>query len=60
MVLHGCETWYITLREQLRLRVLENWLLRRIFGPIREEVTGELRNLHKDLNDFCPSRNIIW
>jgi hypothetical protein len=40
-VLYGCETWSLTLREEHRLRVFENRVLRRIFGPKRDEVTGE-------------------
>jgi hypothetical protein len=39
--LYGCETWSLTLREELRLRAFENRVLRRIFGPKRDEVTGE-------------------
>jgi hypothetical protein len=42
-VLYGWETWFFTLREKHRLRVFENRVLRRIFGPKREEVTGEWR-----------------
>jgi hypothetical protein len=41
VVLYGCETWSLTLREERRLRVFENRVLRRIFGPKRDEVTGE-------------------
>ena len=41
VVLYGCETWSLTLREERRLRVFENKVLRRIFGPKRDEVTGE-------------------
>ena len=41
VVLYGCETWSLTLREERRLRVFENRVLRRIFGPRRDEVTGE-------------------
>jgi hypothetical protein len=41
VVLYGCETWSLTLREEHRLRVFENRMLRRIFGPKRDEVTGE-------------------
>ena len=41
LVLYGCETWSIILREELRLRVFENRVLRRIFGPERGEVTGK-------------------
>jgi hypothetical protein len=40
VVLYGCETWCLTLREEHRLRVFENRVLRRIFGPMRDEVTG--------------------
>jgi hypothetical protein len=46
VVLYGCETWSVTLREEHRLRVFENTVLRRIFGPTRDEVTGEWRKLH--------------
>ena len=42
VVLYGCETWSLTLREERKLRVLENMVLRRIFGPRRNEVTGEI------------------
>ena len=42
VVLYGCETWSLTLREERRLRVFENRVLRRLFGPKRDEVTGEL------------------
>jgi hypothetical protein len=42
-VLYGCETWSLTLREEYRLRVFENRVLRRIFGPKSDEVTGEQR-----------------
>jgi hypothetical protein len=41
VVLYGYETWSLTLREERRLRVIENWVLRRVFGPKRDEVTGE-------------------
>ena len=41
VVLYGCETWSLTLREERKLRVFENMVLRRIFGPRRDEVTGE-------------------
>ena len=46
VVLYGCETWLLTLREERRLRLFENKVLRRIFGPRRDEVTGEWRRLH--------------
>ena len=45
VVLYGCETWSLKLREERRLRVYENWVLRRIFGPKKDEVTGEWRKL---------------
>jgi len=48
LVLYGCETWSVTLREKLRLRVFENRVLRRIFGPKRDEVTREWRKLHNE------------
>jgi len=47
VVLYGCETWLLTLREERKLRVFENMVLRRIFGPRRDEVMGECRRLHK-------------
>jgi hypothetical protein len=43
VVLYGCKTWSLTLREEQRLRVFENRVLRRIFGPKRDEVTGDWR-----------------
>jgi len=60
VVLYGCETWSLTLREERRLTVLENMVLRRIFGPKRDVVTGEWRKLHnEELNDLYCSRNIV-
>ena len=59
VVLCGCETWSLTLTEERRLRVFENGLLRRIFGPKRDDVTGEYSKLHnEELNDLCCSPNI--
>jgi len=58
-VLYGCETRSLTLREEHRLRVLENRLLRRIFGPTRDEITREQRKLHNELIDLYCSPNII-
>jgi hypothetical protein len=46
--LYACETWSLTLREKHRLRVFENRVLRRIFGPKRDEVTGGWRKLHNE------------
>jgi hypothetical protein len=58
--LYGCETWSLTLREECRLRVFENRVLRRIFGPKRDEVTGEWRKSHnEELNILYSSPNII-
>ena len=53
IVLYGCGTWSRTLREERRLRVFENRVLRRVFGPKRDEVTGEWRKLHnEELSDL--------
>jgi hypothetical protein len=58
--LYGCETWYLTLREEHRLRVFENRVLRRIFGRKRDEVTGEWRKLHnEELHILYSSPDII-
>jgi hypothetical protein len=60
VVLYGCETWSLTLREEHGLRVFGNRLLRRIFGSKRDEVTGEWRKLHKEeLRDLYSSPSII-
>jgi hypothetical protein len=60
VVLDGCETWSLTLREEHRLRVLENMVLRKILEPTRDEVTEEWRRLHKEkLHDLHSSPNII-
>jgi hypothetical protein len=60
VILYGCETWSLTLREEHRLRVFENKVLRRIFGPRRDEVTGGWRKLHnEELHDLYSSPSII-
>ena len=60
MVLYGCETWSLTLREERRLRVFENRVLREVFRPKRDEVTGEWRKLHnEELNDLYSISNIV-
>jgi hypothetical protein len=59
-VSYGCETWSLTLREEHRLRVFENRVLRRIFGPKRDEVMGEWRKLHsEELHNLYSSPDII-
>jgi hypothetical protein len=60
VVLYGCETWSLTLREEHRLRVFENRVLRGIFGPKRDEVMGELRKLrNEELHDLYSSPSTI-
>ena len=60
VVLYGCGTWSLILREERRLRVFENRVLRRIFGPKRDEVRGEWRKLHnEELNDLYTLPNIV-
>jgi hypothetical protein len=61
LVLYGSESSSLTLREECRLRVFESKVLRRIFGPKRDEVTGEWRRLlNKELYALYSSSNIIW
>jgi hypothetical protein len=48
VVLYGCETWSLTLKKEYKLRVFENRVLRRIFGPKRDTVTGGWRKLHNE------------
>ena len=58
--MYGCETWSLTLREKRRLRLFENKVLRRIFGPKRGEVAGEWRKLHnEELNDQSSAPNVV-
>ena len=54
-----CETWSLTLREERRLKVFENRVVERIFGPKKGEVTGKWRKLHNELNDMYSSTNIV-
>jgi hypothetical protein len=60
VVQYGCQTWSLTLREEHRLRVFENRVLRRIFGAKRDEVTGEWRKVHnEELRDLYSSPSVI-
>jgi hypothetical protein len=60
VVSYGCETWSLTLREESRLRVFENRVLRRIFGPTLDEVTEEWRKFHnEELHDLYSSSTIL-
>jgi hypothetical protein len=60
VVLYGCETWSLTLKEEYRLQVFGNRVLRRIFVPKRDEVTGEWRKLHnEELRDLYSFPSII-
>jgi len=60
VILYGFETWSLTLREERKLRVFENMVLRRIFGPRRDEIPGEWRRLYnEDLNDLYSSPKIV-
>jgi hypothetical protein len=60
VVLYGCGTWSLTLREEHRLRMFHNSLLRRLFGPKRDEVMGDSRKQHnEEIRNLCSSPNII-
>jgi hypothetical protein len=60
VTLYGCGTWSLTLREECRLRAFENRVLRIIFWPKRDEMTGEWRKLHnEEMNDLYCSPNIV-
>jgi hypothetical protein len=68
VVLYGCKTWSLTFREEHRLKVFENRVLRRIFGPKRDDVTGDWRKLHNEElhnlyslpNRMIKSRRTRW
>ena len=59
VVLYGCETWSLTLQEERKLKVFENMVLRRIFGPRRDEVMVDWRLHNEELNDLYSSHNIL-
>ena len=60
VVLYGCEIWSLTLREERRLNLFENRVLRRVFGPKRDEVTGEWKKLHNEEHkDLYCSPNVV-
>jgi hypothetical protein len=60
VVLYGCETWFLILREEHRLRVFENRVLRKIFGPKKDGVKGGWRKLHnEELHNLYPVPSII-
>jgi hypothetical protein len=60
LVLYGCETWSLTIKEEHRLRVFENWVLRRIFGLKRDEVMGEWRKMrNEELCELYCSPSLI-
>ena len=60
VILYECDTWSLTLREEIRLRVFENMVLRSLFGPKRDEVTGDWKKLHDlELSDLYTSPNLV-
>jgi hypothetical protein len=59
VVLYGCGTWHLTLRGEHRLKVLEKRVLRRIFGPKRDEMTGEWRNCITKSFMICTLREVL-
>jgi hypothetical protein len=60
VVLYECETWSLTLAEERNLKLFENRVMRRIFGPKKDEVTGEWRRVYKEeFNDLNCSPNVI-
>ena len=60
VVLYGCETWSLTLREECMRRVFENRVLRRIFGPKKDEVTGYRKKLHEEELMICTPHPIFF
>ena len=61
VILYGCETWFLTLWEEHRLRVFQNSVLREIVGPKWDEVTGKCeRTCNEELHELCFSPDIIW
>jgi hypothetical protein len=61
VILYGCEMWSVIFRKEHRLRVFEENVLRRIFGQMRDKVTGERRKFHnEELHIMYSSINIIW
>jgi hypothetical protein len=59
VVLYGCKTWSLTLKEPHRMRVFDNKVLRKIYGPNRDEVVGGWRKLHnEELHNLYGSQNI--
>ena len=60
VILNGCGTWSLKLREERRLRVYENRVLRRIFGPKRDEVTGEWREMHNAGLMICTAHSLLF
>jgi F0F1-type ATP synthase delta subunit len=60
VVLNWYKNWLLTLKEEHRLKMFKNRVVRRIFEPKRDEVTGKWTLLHNELNDLSSSPNIIW
>ena len=58
--MYGRETWSLTLRKEHRLRVFEDGLVRRVFGPERDEVTGEWKKLHNEELMICTPHQILF
>ena len=60
-LLYGCKSWLLALGEECRLTLFEGRVLRRIFGPKRDEVSWEWKKIHnEELNDLYSSPNIVW